>query len=69
VSLDTATGLHTVHTHVWFLGGDNFASLKPEWGWVAMGPKGTLAGACTTAQEARDHASCARFLVTASKPV
>lgn len=56
------------HTHVWSLGvQDSFISSQPSWGWVALGPRGHLAGAEHTAEGAKQAAQCAAFLLEAPK--
>jgi hypothetical protein len=56
------------YTHVWSLGkDDNFVSQEPRWGWVALGPRGHMAGAEHTAEQAKHCAQAAVFLLEAPK--
>ena len=57
------------YTHVWSLttAGDSFLAMEPSWGWVAIGPRGHLAGAEHTSEKARHSATCAAFLLEAPK--
>jgi len=63
----TATGAHSVHTHVWYLGTHDDAFDAPRWAWVAIGPAGSLAGVERDPDKAASSANCARFLVAAKQ--